>query len=158
MVENLWATLCAITRENSSWRSLEWNSSSLSAYVPRIYSCFEVMPNPQLNIKKLIALLAWVTPSDAVEFYGKMKTQQDSILKADREQIKWKAHPLHAENTKHQLEALCRTLQIPVTSSVTKHQMVSLIAHRRGIPEPSSPSLYSGKLIKVTTTTAAISH
>jgi len=87
------------------------------------------MPNPQLNIKKLIALLAWVTPSDAVEFYGKMKTQQDSILKVDREQIKWKTHPLHAENTKHQLEALCRTLQIPVTSSVTKHQMVSLIAH-----------------------------
>lgn len=78
------------------------------------------------------------TPSDAAEFYGKMKTQQDSTLIADRERMKWKAHPLHAENTKHQLEALCHTLQIPVTSSVTKHQMVSLIAHKRGIPEPSS--------------------
>jgi len=89
------------------------------------------MPNPPPNVKKLIALLAWVTPSNAAEFYGKIKAQQDSTLIADRERMKWKAHPLYAENTKSQLEALCQTLRIPVTPSVTKHQMVSLIAQRR---------------------------
>ena len=120
--------------------------------------CFEVMPSPPPNVKKLIALLAWVTPSNAAEFYGKIKAQQDSTLIADSERMKWKAHPLYAENTKSQLEALCRTLRIPVTPSVTKHQMVSLIAQRRGIPEPSSPPIYSGKLVNVPTTTAAISH
>ena len=79
-------------------------------------------------------------------------------LRAHREQIKWKMHPLYAENTKSQLEALCQTLRIPVTPSVTKHQMVSLIAQKRRIPEPSSPPIYSGKLVNVPTTTAAISH
>ena len=42
--------------------------------------------------------------------------------------------------------------------SVTKHQILSLIAQWRGIPEPSPPPLYSGKLVNVLTTAAAICH
>ena len=90
------------------------------------------MPDPPPNIQKIIALLAWVMPSDAAEFCGKIKAQQESTLIADRERMKWQAHPLYAENTKPQLKALCQSLRIPVTPSVTKHQMVSLIAQRRG--------------------------
>jgi len=100
------------------------------------------MPDSPPNVKKLIANLAWVTPSDVMERLRHKKS--------DRERMKWK---VHAENIKSQLDALRQTLRIPVTPSVTKHQILSLIAQRRGIPEPSVRD-YVGLPAHCTLTTA----
>lgn len=122
-------------------------------------TCFEIAADPPPNIQKLIALLAWVNPTDLSEFYSKLKTQLESTLIADKEREKWKSHSLYKENTKPQLEAICRKLNIPVTSSITKHQLVSLIAQKRGISEPAnSLPLYSSRITSLPTSTSAISH
>ena len=50
-------------------------------------------------------------------------------------------------------------MKLPVTSSVTKHQLVSLITRERGEEEPAEYDLlYTGKLIDIPTTIAAINH
>ena len=57
-------------------------------------------------------------------------------MKADEDKERWKDHKLYRTQTKLQLEALCKTLKIPVTPAVSKHQLVSLISEKRGESYP----------------------
>ena len=121
--------------------------------------CFLVIPNPSQDMAQLIALLAWVAPSEAKEYYDKLDTQVSRMLEADHERTKWKQHPLYSNNTKEELEKICRTMKLPVTSSVTKHQLVSLITKKRGEEEPRECShFYTGKLNDIPKTITAINH
>lgn len=160
MAKNQWAALSTGKREVALLESGPWDEIPALFLPSKILStCFEIAADPPPNIQKLIALLAWVNPTDLSEFYSKLKTQLESTLIADKEREKWKSHSLYKENTKPQLEAICRKLNIPVTSSITKHQLVSLIAQKRGISEPAnSLPLYSSRITSLPTSTSAISH
>ncbi len=79
-------------------------------------------------------------------------------MKADEDKERWKNHKLYRTQTILQLEALCTKLKIPVTPSVNKHQLVSLISQKKGENYPQLQQLlYSGKLTAVPNTVAAIS-
>ena len=106
--------------------------------------CFLVIPNPSQDMAQLIALLAWVAPSEAKEYYDKLDTQVSRMLELDHERTKWKQYPLYSNNTK-ELEKICIT-KLPVTSSVTKHQLVSLITKKRGEEPRECSHFYTGKL------------
>ena len=120
--------------------------------------CVVTMPNPPPHIQHLITLLAWVTPVDATEFYSKLNTQAKSILEADQQCEQWKNHPLYVNNTKEELEKLCRSLKVPVKATTNKHQLVILICSHRGEEPPSLGKIYSGQLANIPTTVSAISH
>lgn len=113
------------------------------------------MPNPPPHIQHLISLLAWVTPAETKEFYSKLDAQAKSTLEADTQRETWKDHPLYADNTREELEKMCRSLKIPVKASVNKHQLASLICEE-------SPSLvhaqYTGAIGNIPKTVSAISH
>ena len=88
------------------------------------------------------------------------KNQVSSMLEADRQHAKWKQHPLYSKKkqNKEQLEKICRVLKIPVTSSVTKHQLVSLITNKRGEEPAECSHLYTGKLTDIPKAVTAINH
>ena len=119
-----------------------------------LHLCFS---NPSQDMAQLIALLAWVAPSEAKEYHDKLDTQVSRMLEADHERTKWK-HPLYSNNTKEELEKICRTMKLPVTSSVTKHQLVSLITKKRGEEPRECSHFYTGKLNDIPKTIAAINH
>ena len=122
--------------------------------------CFSTMLTPPPDIARLIALLAWVTESEAKEYYSKLQAQVNNMLETDQQRERWKDHPLYINNTKEELEKLCRSLKIPVQPSTVKHQLVNLISNNRGEPEPSASSQnqYSGRLANVPKTVTAINH
>ena len=67
---------------------------------------FSAMPTPPPDIARLIALLAllaWVTPDEAKEYYSKSHGKVNSMLETDLQREKWKEHPLYMNNTKEQL-------------------------------------------------------
>ena len=84
---------------------------------------------------QLIALLAWVAPSEAKEYYDKLDTQVSRMLEADHERTKWKQHPLYSNNTKEELEKICRTMKhrvsppCNITISNSHNLFESLIKH-----------------------------
>ncbi len=119
--------------------------------------CFLTMPAPPPDIARLIALLAWIKPDEAKEYYSKLHAQVTNTLEADQQRERWKEHPLYKNNTKEELEKLCRTLRIPVTSSTTKHQLANLISKNRGEPEPKNwQTPYSGRLNHIPKVVSAI--
>ena len=121
--------------------------------------CYMAIPKPPQDIAKLIALLAWTTPSEAKEYYSRLDDQVVRILEADQQREKWKHHPLY-KHTKPELEKMCRSLKLPVSPSLTKHQLVTLIANSKGEKEPdnSGVALYSGRLLNVPTTVKKINQ
>ena len=122
--------------------------------------CFSTMPTPPPDIARLVALLAWITPDEAKEYYSKLHTQVNNTLETDQQRGKWKNHPLYVSNNKEELEKLCRSLKIPVTPATTKHQLVILISKKRGERESNdtTESPYSGGLANVPKTVTAINH
>ena len=79
------------------------------------------------------------------EYQKKIENQLQSQLTSEREMEMWKSHELYRNNTKAQLEVLCRSLHIPVVSALPKHQLVRLIAEKKGedLPVQASVNLYS---------------
>lgn len=77
------------------------------------------------------------------------------------EKNSWKHSDLYRLNSKQQLEAQCRKLNIPVTARLSKHQLVELIAGKQG-KDPPIPSqlkpLYNGDLSRIPATTSAINR
>ena len=114
---------------------------------------------PTETIIQRMSLLSWTTPTDVINYIKKVQTQIDSQLEAELERERWKRHPLY--KTKVQLEAECKQLKIPVTSSLTKQQLAALIVQKKGEqlpPELPYTQLYSGDLTGVPSTTSAINH
>ena len=80
-------------------------------------------------------------------------------MEADRQRAKWKDHPLYSKHTKEELEKICREMKLPVTPSLTKHQLVNLISKERGEEQPAECShVYAGKLRDIPTTIAGINR
>ena len=90
-----------------------------------------MIPKPSRDLAQLIALLAWLTPNEVREYYNKLEKQASGMLEADRQREKWKQQTLYSGTTKEELEKLCRSMKIPVSFSVAKHQLVSLITKKR---------------------------
>ena len=80
------------------------------------------------------------------------------MIHADKEKEKWSNHSLYIKHTKAELEALCHSLKIPVTSAVTKHQLVSLVSAKRKEAEPPQPPTYSGNLATLPNITSALTR
>ena len=122
--------------------------------------CFAVIPKPEDVIIDQVSLLSWITPQEVRAFYQKIHGQFDSQMKVEVERRMWKMHPLFRNNTRNQLETICRTLKIPVTSTVLKHQLVRLISEAKGEDPPPSPSqpLYNGNISSLPKTVGAINH
>lgn len=77
-----------------------------------------------------VALLSWVTPSEVKPYYKKIQCQIDSQTKMVKEKDRWKSHALYKQNTKENLEAMCKKLQVPVTAAMAKHQLVEIITEQ----------------------------
>ena len=80
---------------------------------------------------------------------------------SENEKENWKSHYLYRNNTKAELEVLCRNLNIPVVSTLPKHQLVRLIAKKKGENPPGDPpagTTYAGDLSSIPVTTAGINH
>ena len=123
--------------------------------------CFIVVQHPTDDMIQQISLLSWVPPREVKDYQKKLQDQLDNQKIMEKEKNRWKSHELYRKNTKVQLEALCRKSKIPVTSSLAKHQLVSLITSKRGEEPPSqSPvnSEYNGNRSSIPTTTTAISR
>ena len=111
--------------------------------------CYLLMDNPPTNVMNLIALLAWVTVSEAKQYYEKVRRRTEDTIKGDEERKRWKNHNLYCTKTKAELETLCKSLKIPVTPSLSKHQLVSLVSQKKGETFPESRPLYIGRLFFV---------
>ena len=73
------------------------------------------------------------------------------------EKEEWKTHPLYRTKTKVQLEGDCRSLKIPVTTSLHKHELVNLIFEKRAEPKRAEPlPLYSGNLSSLPSTASGL--
>ena len=121
--------------------------------------CFILVPNPPDNIIHQIALLSWLTPSEVKDYQKKLLDNFDAQINAEKEKNMWKSHPLYRTHTKPQLETLCRKSNIPVVSSLAKHELVSLLAKKKGESPPEQSSTrkeYRGDLSSIPKTTTAI--
>ena len=132
------------------------------AYLPSkiLEVCYALIPTPDDDVIAQVSLLSWITPQEVRAFYQKLKDQFDHQLKADLERRTWKSHPLFKNNNKVQLEAQCRSMKIPVTSSTLKHQLVKFLSEARGEDPPPSPSdpLYNGNLSSLPRTLGTLNH
>ena len=131
------------------------------AYLPsRILDlCFSAVQHLNDDIMHQISLLAWVTPKEAKEYYHKMLTDIESQIQSEMERECWENHTLYKTNTKNQLEIMCRKLKIPVTPSLSKHQLTKLICDRDqsfGLPFQEIEPLYSGHLSIIPATISGI--
>ncbi len=119
--------------------------------------CYSITLDPPTDVLAGIALLAWVPIQEVKEYYSKVTRQMDETIKQDEEKERWKKHELYCKHTKVQLESLCRRLKIPVTPSVNKHQLVSLISEKKNenYSQLKKP-LYSGKLMAVPNTVTSL--
>ena len=91
--------------------------------------CFSlILDLPNKLVTQQISLLSWVTPYEVREYYRSQRSQYEQQIEYERENDHWKSHNLYKGKTKPELE-MGRKLRIPVTSStLSKHQLVSLIA------------------------------
>ena len=101
--------------------------------------CFSVIPTPDPNITRLIAILAWIKPNEATKYYEKLQAQVRATLEADQKREMWKVSPLYRTKTREELEKICRNLKIPVTTALEKHDVVELISRKRGDRDPTVP-------------------
>ena len=122
--------------------------------------CFSAIPEPPADTFMLIALLAWVTPDEAREYYSKLKQQQNATLDNDRKNADWNNLPLFKNNTKEQLLKLCRELKIPVKPTALKVELVILISEKRGEPTPITvpQKRYTGRQLSIPTSVLAINR
>ena len=108
-----------------------------------------------------MSLVSWIAQTDVINYIRKVLTQTEAQLEAELEKMRWRTHPLYKSNTKVQLEAECKQLKIPVTSSLAKHQLTALIVKKKSEPLPPElphTKLYSGDLVAIPTSIAAINH
>ena len=121
--------------------------------------CFILVPNPSESIIHQISLLSWLTQREVAEYQRKIVDNLEAQINAEKEKNVWKSHTLYRTHTKPQLEALCRKSNIPVVSSLLKHELVCLLAQKSG-ESPPGPSVttkeYEGDISSLPTTTAAI--
>ena len=119
--------------------------------------CLSVVEHPSDDIVRQLSLLSWTTPQEVQDYHNKIHAQVDNQIKAQLERERWKSHHLYKTQTKPQLESQSRSLKIPATSALLKHQLVDLICQQQGEtpPEPVK-CLYSGDLSSVPLTTASI--
>ena len=112
--------------------------------------CFSlILDLPNELITQQISLLSWVTPYEVREYYKNQRSQYEQQIESEREKDRWKSHDLYKGKTKPELE-MCRKLRIPVTSTLLKHQLVSLIAKNSGELMPADNyKPYSGKLEEI---------
>ena len=119
---------------------------------------FISIPDPPPHIMKLLAILAWVPTSEAQKYYTELQSNALETIHSDLEREKWKDHPLYTKHTKSQLLEMCQSLKVKIAkSSTNKHQLVALLAEKKGEQEPKPKPLYSGKLTQVPCTTSSIS-
>ena len=120
--------------------------------------CFSLTEDPPQNVMTLIALLAWITVSEAKAYYCKLRRRIEDLIKGDEERERWKNHSLYRTQTKNQLESLCKSLRIPVTAALNKHQLVNLVSQKKSENYPLlQQPLYCGKLSVVPNTAASLS-
>ena len=122
--------------------------------------CFNIIHDPPDDILKQIALLAWIPPHEVKEYQIKLEEQLKSQISLELEKVRWKETPIYHDNTKSQLEVMCRQAGIPVTPAMPKHQLCSLLIQKQGESEPPVlfQPLYSGKLSSIPHTPSGISH
>lgn len=122
--------------------------------------CFTVVPKPPEHILQQICLLSWLSAKEVTDYKQKLQDQFENQLKSEKEKERWKSHELYRTHTKPQLETLCRKSNIPVVSSLQKHQLVALLAEKQGEspPEYSTDTEYVGNLSSIPTTTKAINR
>ena len=116
-----------------------------------------LIPKPSDAILHQIALLAWVSPAECRESYFKHDQLVSDMCSNDHSKEAWKEHPLY-KSTKSALESMCRSAKIPVTASMTKHELVRLISSHKKETPPDIPPLYFGKLVAVPTSSTALSR
>ena len=122
--------------------------------------CFTVIPSPPEDIINQIALLSWITPLEVKQYKAKINTQIETQMKMDREKDRWKLHPLYKQNSKDQLEAMCKKAQVPVTAALAKHQLVEIIVEKTGVepPEINTSLQYNGNLSSLPTSTSGLNR
>ena len=138
-----------------------WDEIPASYMPSRILDlCLSLVQDLTDDLINQIALLSWVTPSEVRRYKTKLDDQLEHQIKSEREKSRWKTHSLYQDKTKPQLEAMCRELRIPVTSSLQKYQLVSLIAQKKGEVPPPEPSItqYCGKVQDIPTAITRINN
>ena len=131
-----------------------WDEIPASYMPSRILDlCLSLVQDLTDDLIGQIALLSWVTPSEIRRYKTKLDDQLEHQQESEREKNRWKTHSLYRDKTKPQLETICRELRIPVTSSLQKYQLVSLIAEKKGeVPPPeSSTTQYCGRVQDIPT-------
>ena len=132
------------------------------AYLPsRVLNlcCSLILDLPDELITQQISLLSWVTPYEVREYYKNQRNQYVQQIESEREKNRWKSHDLYKGKTKTELEKMCRKLRIPVTSTLLKHQLVSLIIKNSGEPMPSDNyEPYSGNLEEIPVSLSKINN
>ena len=103
--------------------------------------CYTCTSNPPSNILKLIALLSWLPLEEVFE---KKRAQSQATIDQDIEKVKWKQH---SEN-KDKLVQLARDIKIPVVPSMSKTDLIKVIAKalKEEAPQCSSEQRFTGKL------------
>ena len=103
---------------------------------------------------------AMATPHEVHEYFRSSKDQYEQEMKCEVEKERWKSRSLYRSNTKAELERICRKLRIPVTSSVLKHQLISLAAQENGekLLDNNYVSYYSVNLDEIPTSTFKINN
>lgn len=120
---------------------------------------FNIVHDPSEDIIKQVALLGWIPPHEVKDYQKKKINEQlQSQLDSELEKERWKEESLYKENTKPQLDVMCRQLGIPVTPALLKHQLCSLIYQKQNKEEPplSCTTLYSGNILSVPHTISGI--
>ena len=122
--------------------------------------CFSlILDLPNELITQQISLLSWVTPYEVREYYKNQRCQYEQQIESEREKDRWKSHDLYKGKTKPELEKMCRKLRIPVTSTLLKHQLVSLIAKNSGELMPADNyEPYSGNLEEIPVSLSKINN
>ena len=138
-----------------------WDEIPASYMPSRILDlCLSLVQDFTDDLISQIALLSWVTPSEVRRYKSKLDDHLEHQMKSEREKYRWKTHFLYRYKTKPQLEAMCRELRIPVTSSLQKYQLVSLITQKNGEAPPpeSSTTQYCGRVQDIPTAITRINN
>ena len=114
--------------------------------------------SPPDDIVLLIALLVWIPPSEVIAYLKMKKDEMIATIDGDQERERWKNHLLYTDNSKNDLQQMCRKQHIPVPCGYTKHNLVKLISEKNGEDQPPPIILYAGNLQKVPQTIQALSR
>ena len=86
--------------------------------------CYTLFPKPPPHLMNCFALLAWTTIGDTKSYFRQLTMHMENTTTEDMKREKSKQHPLYSENTKQQLDVMCKNLTIPVKPSMTKHHLL----------------------------------